>query len=386
MPEQQTSTVTCAGCDIPSRGDTWATNGHVFESTNQFVCYDCLDRNVVDCAGCGIRMRNRDRLVNQQTANVWRATEAIGSMGYGVTLDTNETMCTDCSCFCDNCGERYEYEDNVFECCDNGGRRIHNYSFRPMYMFHDMMSNGTVVAVRGHPSRGKLYMGFEIELVYARQTLEAFYNISNESYDSPKFMYVKEDASIGENGAEFVTMPATLEAFEKCFPWQAFEAMHNEGARGWEYNSCGMHVHVSRSAFTPSHMYKFTKFQLENDSRCIAFAGRESHFAEWGNDTMRDMKQQPKKYCDERVGGERYSAINITPRTTIELRYFRSNINKDGILRNAQFIDALYEYTKTMDIVVPRNERWSWQKFLDFMADKKKYSLAFQYMERIECA
>jgi hypothetical protein len=125
------------------------------------------------------------------------------------------------------------------------------------------------------------------------------------------------------------------------------------------------------------------KFQLMNDALCIAYAGRESNFANWYNDTMEEVKSKTSQYCKTYTYGERYSAINVTPRTTIELRYFKSNINKEGILRNAQWVDAIYEYTKIMNITTPRLNRWNYEPFIEFLNNQPKYNLAAKYVERV---
>jgi hypothetical protein len=226
-------------------------------------------------------------------------------------------------------------------------------------------------------------MGLEIEVAKAFYYMTEFYHKSSENYEDPRFIYAKEDASIGSDGVEFVTMPATLKAIETMFPWESFERLQQLGARAWGYDRCGMHIHVSRSAFSPSHLYKFMKFQLMNDTLCIAYAGRESGFAHWYNSTMEDVKSKTSQYCKTSTYGERYSAINITPRATIELRYFRSNITKEGILRNVQWVDAIYEYTKTMNITTPRLNRWNYEPFFEFLNNQPKYNLAAKYVERV---
>jgi hypothetical protein len=179
-------------------------------------------------------------------------------------------------------------------------------------------------------------------------------------------------------------MPATLAAFEYRFPWEAFEWMHANGGRGWAYEYCGMHIHVSRSAFSPSHLYKFMKFQSSNDTICSEFAGRDyNSFARWDNESMEKIRLNTKEYLNGAAYAERYSAINVTPRNTIELRYFRSNITKEGILRNAQWVNAIYEYTKQMNIAVPRLNRWNYEPFIEFLEHKPRYSLAFEHLGKV---
>ena len=349
-------------------------------SSSYRICNDCFNVYIQTCATCGSPCAY-DTLslvcVNMGISRYALAYEAD---------DTSETICHDCSYTCTNCDSVYQYEDSYNECCEerhNGSSWIHDYSYRPKYEVLSGIPGTQTIRKNVRPHMYKLYMGFEIELAHTRNLMENFYYKSNELFENPRFIYAKSDASIGPNGVEFVTMPATLDAFAMQFPWETFEWMHSMGARGWAYESCGMHIHVSRTAFTPSHLYKFMKFQSANDSLCIEFAGRDSGFARWDNDSMEKIRLNTKEFLGAGSYAERYSAINILPRNTVELRYFRSNINKNGILRNAQWVDAIYEYTKQMNITVPRLNRWNYEPFIKFMEQKPEYSLALEQVRKV---
>jgi hypothetical protein len=184
---------------------------------------------------------------------------------------------------------------------------------------------------------------------------------------------------------EIVTMPATLEGFRNMFPFAATDMLRENGARAWAYTSCGMHVHVSRSAFTASHMWKFIKWQTENWEKCAHFAGRESQqWASWNNQNMDVCKNKTSKAVKERGYNEwnnRYSALNLTQRQTIELRYFRPNLNKDGILRVIEFIQAIYDYTKQMSYRDVFGKHYEFSLFVEFMEGKEQYKHALDYIK-----
>ena len=391
MPETQATTHVCVGCRqefaIPPETNWRFTDpinhvGRMSPNGEVFACWSCLDLAVHQCENCDNQVRRDHSQRFDELARHWD----LDSISYiNRTIDEGMDLCQDCAYYCVDCDRAYTYQSNAQECCLEGTSYIHNYSFRPLYKFSETTAGGAVLTTaRSKP--GVMYIGFEIEVEQVVRHLASFYDVSGEDAGSPRFIYIKSDGSLSSHGAEFVTMPATVDAFEKLFPWDAFSTLHSLGARAWAYSSCGMHIHVARSAFTPSHLYKFMKFQLENDAKCISYAGRESDFAEWGNETMDDMKRKPSKYCKEPVSAERYSAINVLPRTTIELRYFRSNILKDGIMRNALWVEALYEYTKTMNLRVSRYSRWSWTPFSEFVSSNPRYQLVLSHMERTGCA
>lgn len=370
MPETEEEVILCSNCGSED-ADTYQSYG---SESNIYYCHHCFDEATTSCNSCGTLMINMTA-----TREYQRVGSIVGASNrdYAETEDTGNLLCDRCWSYCENCESVYEYEDNMCSCCNE--QNIHNYSYRPVYKFYDSIG-GLVVADR-YPKMGKLYMGLEIELEKVLYEMDTFYRVSGEKYEPPTFMYAKHDGSLDDEGVEFVTMPATIDAIEKRFPWEAFEALHKAGARGWGYQSCGMHIHLSRTAFLPSHLYKFMKFQLVNYNQCIRFAGRVSDFAWWDNDTMMQMRRKTSEYCKGYTYGERYSAINNSPRNTIELRYFRSNILKDGIMRNVQWVQAIYDYTKQMNISVFKQNRWEFDKFVSFVQDNG-YTFVSDYMER----
>ena len=382
--EQETLIQFCVGCGNPQNPSTPTMYWSSTAGRQVHICHRCYTISVWQCPGCNYHITRNLHSIDTRVLNVREALNAQETSWYA-TDDTQQTLCDFCTYSCDSCEARYEYEDNQLECCEEADHRgwIHNYSYRPTYKFYREIGDNTSCTNSRTPVLNRLYMGFEIEVAKVASHMNEFYRLAPENYDEPRFTYAKDDASIGANGAEFVTMPATLKAFEIMFPWETFERLHELGARAWAYDSCGMHIHVSRSAFSPSHLYKFMKFQLMNDALCIAYAGRESNFANWYNNTMEEVKSKTSQYCKTYTYGERYSAINVTPRTTIELRYFKSNITKEGILRNAQWVDAIYEYTKIMHITTPRLNRWNYEPFIEFLNNQPKYNLAAKYVERV---
>ena len=67
--------------------------------------------------------------------------------------------------------------------------------------------------------------------------------------------------------------------------------------------------------------------------------------------TSREVKSKMAHVAMNRQDddGLRYKFINMVPRSTIELRFFRSNLRTDRVLKNLEFVDSLYEYTAYLD-------------------------------------
>jgi hypothetical protein len=98
---------------------------------------------------------------------------------------------------------------------------------------------------------------------------------------------------------------------------------------------------------------------------------------------MVDAKKRTSVYTKRPMSGARYSAINLSNWATIELRYFKSNILPDGIRRNAQWVQALYDYTKQLPSKQVMSQGWQEAPFVEFLASDARYQLASKYLKRV---
>lgn len=379
MPEQLMLTRQCLVCMrnlFPPDFETWD-----FEN----VCDQCYDDCTLVCDLCDTRVLNigttvRDALV--------RGADFVDVTQGGYWTVEGDYACDDCAHSCDECDQLHSGYDAAIECCydaensnDTYGT-IHSYSWTPSeYKFWSATTSGPATV---RPTPGVLYVGMELEMERVSNNIPEFLEMTGEDYHNPSFSYFKYDGSLNDNGAELVTMPCTPQVFEQVFPWDALNKLHQMGGRAWQMGSCGMHFHLSRSAFSRPHLWKFISWHYHNRSVCVDWAGRDSRqWSSWYNTTMENMGQKPSDVAKRQPGqiyGERYSAININPQHTIELRYFRGNMLRSGIMRNVQFIDAIFEYTKRLTVQDVVNKKLTFANLVEFMvADAGRYQYAINY-------
>jgi hypothetical protein len=179
---------------------------------NDLMCTGCEEQYITYCASCG------DYYINSEEADssiCWRGNSiGIYSVRFIFALDTHEYVCTDCLYCCDNCGQPYQYEDGMLECCSIGSDAIHSYSYRPTFYYYEI--DDDVIVPKFCASPGVLYMGAEIEINKMSEMVDDFIDFCTA--EQSEFVYFKEDGSLGPEGVELVTMPATLEAFEEELP------------------------------------------------------------------------------------------------------------------------------------------------------------------------
>lgn len=261
--------------------------------------------------------------------------------------DSGEYVCSECVYSCDHCDNMYQYENSLIECCRRSDM-IHDYSYTPVYRYYSVPEGSTEVHSTWREAPDTLFMGIELEIARIYNGVNGFFE--NCTTEAESFVFFKEDGSIGADGAELVTMPATIEAFKEIFPFDALDVARANGARSYRYASCGFHIHVSRRAFKPSHMWKFVRFQLKNPYLCQRVAQRdESSYASWYFDET-EKRSLPEYVKGTKANGRRYLAINFQNSATVELRYFKGNLLRSAIMKNVEFVQSIYDYTKHMSI------------------------------------
>jgi hypothetical protein len=222
-------------------------------------------------------------------------------------------------------------------------------------------------------------MGFELEMSFGR-------NISTDGFNEAaskvlplqqsNVCYLKSDASIEDMGFELVTHPHTLGAYEQATPlWDFIEDMRaNYNARSWDTDSCGLHVHVSRSAFkSGAHTHRFLTLIYKNPKEMMKLAGRKnSRYAQFNDVYLPDEWGIPRFNLRNKIRNkhhtERYSAVNTQNDYTLELRFFRGTMARAGIMSALELTHAATEYTRNLSLADVKLGMLQWDWFADWVA------------------
>jgi hypothetical protein len=268
---------------------------------------------------------------------------------------------------CGECGEsRWDGDDHdCEESVDEENNLIHDYSYKPSPFFF---------------GEGKYHFGFELE-VESRGNGRYEGAAAVQSFLGGR-AYFKNDASLDE-GFEIVTHPHTLENYHKEFDWNFLRRLQSDGYRSWNTGSCGLHVHVSRTAFgagdpwdrgvpmhtrsrlllrRQSHELRFMKLIYDNQRQVERIAGRTSaHYANFS-----DKGNLVRKVKDGYQNNGRMSAVNTENSETIEIRVFKGSLRKERVLSAIEFVHASVEYTRDIK-VTSKNLALSWINFTGYV-------------------
>jgi hypothetical protein len=169
----------------------------------------------------------------------------------------------------------------------------------------DLFRKAEVDLYSRRPHEETPYLGFELEAVCGSKvsnndTATAFKKLL------PKIVFCKSDSSIGGNGFETVSIPATLDFFKQSDLANTLNVMRADPYNMRSYNvpSCGFHVHVSRTALSVLDLQKLERFMHNPANRDFL-----NHVAGRGPTTY--QKYYPdiffsgrKLYAEKRVSGD----------------------------------------------------------------------------------
>jgi len=317
-------------------------------------CQDCQDLNAWFCADCDTMFAcSGDR-------------NGVDS----VRVLDDEWVCADCRnenyYLCEGC-EEYSHDEY---CCDveddyeEYSRSIHNYSYKPDPVFwpiqprYSVHQIGRSFSFFNDASRGRIldenertldrsrlaYFGIELEVEARDGDRHSLAEQMAASFDE-SVLYLKDDGSLSD-GFEIVTHPRSLDSWQQFAPsfGAALSRLGANGARAWSESSCGLHVHVSRVAFSgPSHVSRFALLYARNEDGFVSVARRTSHYASFNS--LRGGRGVVTK-CARAEYASHSDAVNLSWPHTVEVRIWRPSLAVGRVLASIEFVHASMEYTR----------------------------------------
>jgi hypothetical protein len=311
---------------------------------------------------------NKRCLSDWSASKIMRFTEGLSDFGrkseeLGADIRSNEDIdsCNDCgsaefyddmrSCYqgdfyvCEGCcDDNYAYSENqdtYINYDDYDEERSYEQEESGVYDYchrvEDDLGKLCMPNQKSTSENNQIYYGVELEVEKRNNCPNdlPFYITDNVLCG---FAQCKSDGSL-DRGFEITTAPATYEYHKKH--WERFfnddKCMTN--LKGWNTDTAGLHIHISRKALRPTDIGKILVFV--NDDTNTPFikqiAGRTSD--QWA-------KRSKKKIQDCTRTSDKYEAVNMSHPHTIELRIFKSNISRHGFYRVLEFTDALVQFSK----------------------------------------
>ena len=337
------------------------------EACGDTLCPDCWDRYHDTCPECGETVCKHNQPWEPYEGTAWHAD----------CLDREYSVC-------DRCGNRYDRDDMFYcartheifcPCCysirseddedqtelSNG---LHEYSYKPSPKFFHTVNT---------PPQGTLYFGIELEVEagYRPDLVDGL----NKKYGN--YVYLKEDASLDTiTGVEIVSHPADWKWLRTQSPWsKILQDCKDNGAVSYATGNCGLHVHISKDAFTTFHLYKFLMLVYKYPETTIRISqrGKETHYANFCDD--RGVAGIKTKAIAKR-GDSHYAAVNLENKNTVEVRIFRGTIKESSFWKDLEWCHAAYLFARD----TPANKVTPWE-FLKWVETHcKEYPNLYKFM------
>jgi hypothetical protein len=162
------------------------------------------------------------------------------------------------------------------------------------------------------------------------------------------WIYIKHDGTL-ESGIEIVTKPLGIRWIYNNF--NKFDDIFNLKKYGWyarTAETAGFHIHISKSAFSTLHLYKFIKFFTVNQQFIKFISSRPwNNLIKWA---LFEEESNIKSVARAKHNRDKHMAVNLSNNDSVEVRIFRGTLNPIAFKRNIEFVLSLYWYTKDQSI------------------------------------
>lgn len=340
----------CEGCYYSNFTRCSDCGKAVFKNNSYTVhdykyCQTCYDKRYKTCQYCGQAI-SRDYIATEEAH-----LESIDNPDYikphGVKLKNNIYACISC------------YTRQLSP--------VKTYNYIPHFQHHTAQTD----------KKTNLRFGIELEIENKKRTTTNS-QLAENITKLFNFVYCVHDGSLN-NGFEIVTHPFTytylkehINDFKRLLSY-----IKTKGYVSYQPGTCGIHIHMSRKAFTTCHMYKFIKlfYEPKNFKFLRTISQRDdrscSEGCQWGRkrevsySSDADYTAKGKtKHCSV---GSKYTAVNTKHPDTLEIRIFRGTLSFNSYIKNIEFCMSLYKFSRDTaldNVTVP--------EFINFIIEHKK--------------
>lgn len=304
------------------------------------ICNSCYEESFFTCGFC-------DNIFNRNQA-CWVEDRDFDSCN--VCANDNTSWC--------EYHENYEYnmcdynypEDESSE--DDDWNGIFPYSFKPRPDFYLGSADS---------DNQKMFFGFELEVESMGNPMMSGINAVKDSLGD--FVYLKGDGSL-DRGFEIVSYPFSFNYYQEILDFGFMNKLKDLGYRSWNSETCGLHIHISKAGFVSAgHIWKFTNLILQNQRYWEKLAGRSnSRWASFGEELNQTMKILKGEYHPQK-----YVAVNMCNRDTIEVRIFKGSLNQTRVRSAIESLHCAIEYTKNLSVYEINQGGLKFDRFLNYL-------------------
>jgi hypothetical protein len=307
----------------------------VSETNSDDHCVDCADL-FCECVYCSSTVLETDTVLDSD----------------------NDYVCEDCQDDgCEPVDDNYWHPyENLFRHSDGEW-----YTYKEVGAINDY-HDSDISRIPGSSSGN--YVGFELEIVPKHDRNE----LAEEVYEIGE-LHCEEDSSLDDEGFEIISNYGDLSKVLHLA--SELSNLLKGNAYSHDTSCCGLHVHLTKSdEFNNAKMIVFWN-DPDNRSFIKLFARRESrNYAAFdGNKNKKTLPKNSNECQSFNYQDDKYKAVRVTSKGTIEVRAFKGTIRKETLLACIELAYYSYEYCK----IVNSGEDLTYQKFLNWLPEGSKH-------------
>jgi hypothetical protein len=209
-----------------------------------------------------------------------------------------------------------------------------------------------------------LLFGIELEIERMGTDLSK----TNSLYKKDWIVYKRDGSLSGQSGTggfELVTMPLGWRWMQENRKEisEIFE-LSKQGFKSRVTATCGMHIHITKTAFTTYNLYKYYQFMISNLDLLHLMSGRSwSNLQRWAAPQGKDGRTALQQ-CLDKTCTDRHIAINLKNPESVEIRIFRGTLSSTIFWRNIEFCKSVYDFIKEINLAECEELR-KYYKYID---------------------
>jgi hypothetical protein len=202
--------------------------------------------------------------------------------------------------------------------------------------------------MRGSPqSLETLFLGTELEVSNPQKPSSKTRDHFDILQKLPDWTFPKSDSSINR-GFEIVSHPQSRSWLALHMrEWDSLlkDLRAANYTSGTAKPSCGIHVHISKNAFSHLRLYKFLFMVYSHPNLMLRLSQRtKKDFVQWAHVKSGGKERKASAKLKRDGTTDHHKAINITNKNTIELRVFNGTTNPLGFRKNIECTLALFDF------------------------------------------
>lgn len=261
-----------------------------------------------------------------------------------------------------------DQDDDCFIWSDSAGMSVHEHYSHTTHLlrrYHSAKNEGAYKLIHSpFTDTTKRFMGVELEVEASSCDISDRVEELNDTINGGVLgsrVFFEEDGSL-THGFEIITQPMGLDTHAALWEWLNDDDL-TDGLKSHDTSTCGLHIHINKSALTAMQIDKMNVFLNHPDNAKLVEKVSRRYSASYARITHKKLG-----HSHQRGSGDRYEALNITNNSTVEIRVFKGTLKYTSLMAALEFANALVNFTAPASPAGFRLDAKTFSEFIELPA------------------